>query len=66
MAFECACTAAFPKMVAKNCAKFLNESELGVMSGFQKGITLGCRTSESVHNVDLKNRVAKKLQFFCT
>ena len=34
------------------------------MRGFQKGITPGGRTSGSVHNVDLQNRVAKKIANF--
>ena len=33
-------------------------SELGVMRGFQKGITLGGRTSGSVNLVGLQNKVA--------
>ena len=44
-------------------------SESGSMSGFirgfQKGITFGGRTSESVNLIGLQNRVAKKLQIFC-
>ena len=39
-------------------------SELGVMSGFQKGMTLGGRTSGSVNFVGLQNRVAKKFAEF--
>ena len=37
---------------------------LGVMRGFQKGITAGGRTPGSVHNVGLQNRVAKKFANF--
>ena len=39
-------------------------SELGVMGGFLKGITLGGRTSGSVNLVGLQNRVAKKFAKF--
>ena len=39
--------------------------KMGVMRGFQKGITLGGRTSGSVHIAGLQNRVAKNLQNFC-
>ena len=39
-------------------------SELQVMRGFQKGVTLGDRTLGSVHNVGLQNRVAKKFAKF--
>ena len=48
------------------CKIFASElvSELGVMRGFQKGITLGGRTSVSVNLVALQNRVAKKFAKF--
>ena len=36
----------------------------GVMRGFQKGITLGGRTSGSVNLVGLQNKVAKKFAKF--
>ena len=39
-------------------------STSGVMRGFQKGITLGGRTSGSVNLVGLQNRVAKKFAKF--
>ena len=39
-------------------------SKSGVMRGFQKGITLGGRTSGSVNFVGLQNRVAKKFAKF--
>ena len=32
----------------------------GIMRGFQKGITLGGRTSANFHLMGLQNRVAKK------
>ena len=45
----------------KICKIFASElgSKSGVMRGFQKGITLGGRTSESVNFMGLQNRVAK-------
>ena len=48
------------------CKIFASElgSKSGVMRGFQKGITLGGRTSESVNLVGLQNRVAKKFAKF--
>ena len=51
----------------KMCKIFASElrSMSGVMRGFQKGITLRGRTSESVNLIGLQNRVAKKLQIFC-
>ena len=53
----------FAKMGCKKIGKF-SASELGcmlgVMRGFQKGITLGGRTSGSVHNVGLQKWIAKK------
>ena len=39
-------------------------SELQVMRGFQKGVTLGGRTLGSVHNMGLQNRVANKFANF--
>ena len=50
--------------ICKNLAFELG-SESGVMRGFQKGITLGGRTSGSVNFVGLQNRVAKIFQNFC-
>ena len=45
----------------KICKIFASElgSKSGVMRGFEKGITLGCRTSGSVHIVGLQKWVAK-------
>ena len=37
---------------------------LGIMRGFQKGITLGGRTSGRFYMVGLQNRVAKKFANF--
>ena len=54
-------------MVTKKICKILAsefESKSGVMRGFQKGITLGVRSSESVNLVSLQNRVAKKFAKF--
>ena len=50
----------------KMCKIFASKlgSKSGVMRGFQKGITLGGRTSESVNLVGLQNRVAKKFAKF--
>ena len=39
-------------------------SKSGVMRGFQKGITLGGRTSGSLNFVGLQKRVAKKFAKF--
>ena len=46
----------------KICKIFASElgSNSGIMRGFQKGITLGGRTSGRVNLVGLQNRVAKK------
>ena len=50
----------------KICKIFVSElgSKSRVMRGFQKGITLGGRTSESVNIMGLQNRVAKKFAKF--
>ena len=39
--------------------------KLGVMGGFQKGITLGGKISESYHILGLQKWVAKNVQNFC-
>ena len=39
--------------------------KMGIMRGFQKGITLGGRTSANFYLMGLQNRVAKNLQNFC-
>ena len=57
----------FAKMGCKKICKIFPSYlgfESGVMRGFQKGITLGGRTSGSVNLMGLQNRVAKKLQNF--
>ena len=55
-------------LIAKTFATLLFAAELKseslVMRGFEKDITLGCRTSGSFHNVGLQNRVAKKFAKF--
>ena len=38
--------------------------KLGIMRGFQKGITLGGRTSANFYLMGLQNRVAKKFAKF--
>ena len=50
----------------KNCKIFASEcgSKSGIMRGFQKGITLGGRTSGSFHVKGLRKRVAKKFANF--
>ena len=49
------------------CKIFASEfgSKSGIMGGFQKGITLGGRTSRSFPILDLQKWVAKNLQNFC-
>ena len=55
------------KLVAKNLQNFASELrfKLGVMGGFQKGITLGGRISGSFHTLGLQKWVAKNVQNFC-
>ena len=50
----------------KNLQNFASElgSKSGVMRGFQKGITLGCKTSGNVLIVGLQKWVAKKFAKF--
>ena len=60
---------ALQNRIVKKFAKFIQlsselESKLEVIRGFQKGITLGGRTSGSFHMVGLQNRVAKKFAKF--
>ena len=53
--------------VAKEICKIFTSElgfKLGIMRGFQKGITLGGRTSAIFHLMELQNRVAKKLAKF--
>ena len=47
----------------KICKNFASgcRSKSGIMRGFQKGITLGGRTSENSYLMGLQNRVAKKI-----
>ena len=49
------------------CKIFSSELGLksGIKRGFQKGITLGGRTSANFYLMGLQNRVAKNLQNFC-
>ena len=52
--------------VAKICKIFASELgfKSGIMRGFQKGITLGGKTSANFYIMELRNRVAKKFAKF--
>ena len=52
--------------IATICKIFTSELgfKSGIMRGFQKGITLGGRTSAKFYLMELQNRVAKKFANF--